>query len=378
MKIKWKGATLDPSGYGSANRDYITALHSVGVDITIEPWNFEANSASFYGEAGKLVEHLKNRDITYTHVIHHYVPNIISKRYEEGKINIGISTWEADQIPEHWISEINTYLDAQIVPSAYNAKAYANSGITIPIYVVPHCIDITPFTNADVLSYITSAFKHKFKILSVFQFIERKNPKGLLKAYFSAFYDHKDVVLILKTYGLDHSDTERNRIKQTIQQVKKATQLDPNKLPQVFLISEVITREQMLSLYKTTDCFALPTRSEGFGLPFAEACAGQNVIVASNYSGQIDFLAETAFSYLVSTQETPIAYMNFPHYNSLMTWGEPSLIEFKRGLQYFYDMWKNDRFKLKDLQYAAAEHIHKKLNHQTIGKHFKYVLENIC
>lgn len=376
--IKWRGATLDPSGYGSANRDYIVALHEAGANITVEPWNYEARPAEFYGEAGRLVNSLKNNDIDYQFIVHHYVPNRIKmEEGDEQKINVGYSTWEADIIPEHWVENINQNFDLQLVPSEYNRQAYVNSGVKIPVEVVPHCIDVTPFDETEPACM--PKYENHFKFLSVFQWIERKNPVGLMKAYFSEFYGCSDVILILKTYGINHSEQERERIKATIRKLKYDTQLEPNKLPKIYLLPELLSREEMLSLYKAADCFVLPTRSEGFGIPFAEACAGENVVIAPKHGGQRDFLrdGDGSFVRFVPHQLTPVAHMPFPHYNSLMTWAEPDLYKLAGIMGTYYRVKHSSPDTFKSYKTMARKHVKETLNHEKVGQRFMWLLMKI-
>lgn len=339
MKLCWKGCVLDPSGYGNANRDFVKSLHMLNVDIKVDPWNFEQKPAETYGADGALMKKLMVDGKKYDTVMHHYVPNNVEPRFEIGKKNFGYSTWETDRIPEHWVEQINKMFIKQIVPSEYNKEAYINSGVTIPVEVVPHCFDWKAFAEAEPLE-LGSDLDDKFKILSVFQWIERKNPIGLLKAYYTGFYGNEDVVLIIKSYGMNTSKQEQERLAYYIQAIKKELQLDPEKCPKVLFIGDLFSREQMLSLYAACDCFALPSKSEGFGMPYAEACASGMVIVAPDFGGQRDFLLGE-FSILTEAQPTPVAHMHFPYYTGLMTWCEPDLIDFRNGMLEWYNMWKN-------------------------------------
>ena len=256
--IKWKGPTLDPSGYGTANRDYVDALYRVGTDITVQPWNFENKSVDFYGEQGKLIESLKNKDIDYDVVVHHYVPNRPAP--EAGKFNVGYNTWETDSLPDNWVDKMNRSFDLVLVPSHFNKEVYRNSGVKVPVEVVPHCLDTSEFEIAKPAKI--PGFERHYKFLSVFQWTERKNPIGLLKAYFTGFYDRNDVVLVLKTYGSSTSKNQRDKIKQMIESVKKDLRFDPNRLPPIYFLGDLISRETMTSVYKGCDCFVLPCFSE--------------------------------------------------------------------------------------------------------------------
>lgn len=370
MKIKYKGPTLDPSGYGCSCRDFIYALHHAGVEIVTESWDFEQEKGEFYGRTGLLVEELKRRKSNYDIVINHYVPNYVERRYEVGKLNVGYSTWETDKLPSHWVTQINKFFDLQLVPSEYNKRIYEDCGITIPVEVMPHCFDTKAFKDAMPLKSFTE--DKRFKFLSVFQWHERKNPVGLLKAYYSEFNGHNDVLLIIKSYGLERSENEKEHLRQTIQQVKKEMRLEMS-APPVLFIGDLLTRDQLLSLYKSCDCFVLPTRSEGFGMPFAEACAAGKTVVAPNYGGQIDFL-EFPFAELIDYQLTPVAHMPMPNYDGTMCWCDPNLIEFREAMGMFYS---TDKETLAEWGKEAQQMVDQKLSYKTVGQQYKKILENL-
>ncbi len=365
MKIKYKGPSLDPSGYGEAVRDYIKALHSIGVDITVEPWNFEAKSPSFYGEKGELIESLKNRNIDYDIVIHHYVPG--KPAIEKDKINIGYNTWETDRLPSKWTENINNFYDMNLVPSEFNKEVYAKSGVKIPIEVVPHCLDVAPYENAEPMEI--TGFEDHFKFLSVFQWTERKNPIGLLKAYYSEFTNKDKVVLILKTYRSNTSREEVEKIKQQIDQLKLDMKL--NYYPPVYLLSGLLVKQDMYQLYKASDCFVLPTRGEGFGIPFAEACAGENLVITTDFGGQTDFLSpltSTNSAMLAPCFYTPVAHMPWiPNYDASMRWAEPDLESIRVFMSLAYEMGTK---RLNAKKYSAHQFVKEELSYKRVGDIF--------
>lgn len=370
MRIKYKGPTLDPSGYGCACRDFIYALHHAGVEIVTEPWDFEQARGEFYGRTGLLVEELKTRKGEYDVVVNHYVPNYVERRHEVGKINVGYSTWETDKLPSHWVPQINKFFDLQLVPSEYNKKVYEDSGVTIPVKVMPHCFDVESFDRAVPIDNLAS--EGTFKFLSVFQWLERKNPLGLLKAYYSEFNGQNDVLLIIKSYGLGREENEKERLRKMIQSIRKEMRLEMS-APPVLFIGELLDREQLLSLYKSCDCFVLPTRSEGFGMPFAEACAAGETVVAPNYGGQVDFL-KFPFAELIDYQLTPVAHMPMPNYDGTMCWCEPNLIEFREAMRLFYS---NDKETRTEWGNEAKQMVKENLSYEVVGQQFKQILEEL-
>lgn len=356
--IKWKGPLLSHSGYGQANRDYVSALHNSGFKITTEPKQVDPQPASCFGDQGKLVMDLKKRDISYDFVVHHQVPIEAQIKIEHDKINIAYNTWETDKLPEKWIHTINRYFDLQLVPSEFNKELYIQNGIKIRIEVLPHCVDVNEFINEEKSEnrYDLGPCKNKrFKFLSVFQWTERKNPIGLLKAYFSEFYDREDVVLILKTYRSNTSKKEIQIIKNEIEQLKNDMRL--KSYPPIYLIGDIISKKDMISIYNQSDCFVMIPRAEGFGIPFAEACAGRCICIAPNYSGHVDFLKplDGKSAFLTNYQMTPVAHMNWiPNYDGSQSWAEPDI--------------KDTGFLMKHVCDALDENSLE--NRKTIGREF--------
>ena len=89
-------------------------------------------------------------------------------------------------------------MDELWVPSNYVKEACIKSGVTIPIKIAPHCLDVE--------SYIKSADNAKvqellntFNFVFVGEFIERKNLKALVRAFHTEFHPKEDVNLLIKT-----------------------------------------------------------------------------------------------------------------------------------------------------------------------------------
>jgi len=82
-----------------------------------------------------------------------------------------------------------------------------------------------------------------------------------------------------------------------------------------------LTREDMRDLLKTADCFVLPTRGEGWGLPIAEAMAMQLPVIVTNYSGPAAYITdENAYllSVLPDLDDLSFAAPNMTHLMELM------------------------------------------------------------
>ena len=78
-------------------------------------------------------------------------------------------------------------------------------------------------------------------------------------------------------------------------------ELDPGQLPCVEVHVDMIPVTEMPRLYASADAFVLPTRGEGFGLPIIEAMAMGLPTIATNFSGQTEFMREQN-SYLIKVE----------------------------------------------------------------------------
>ncbi|MGM0582986.1 MAG: glycosyltransferase family 4 protein [Bacteroidota bacterium] len=359
MNIKWAGPVLDPSGYAKANRGYIQALMRKNVNIKLETRFFktEQGNEKLYG-VDKWFDKLTNNDIEYSKAIYNCVPNRIDLITEKrkGLKEIGISTWETDKIPDSWVPNINNYLHKQIVPSEYNKQVYQDCNIKIPIEVVPHCLDMDFYTYDPSHPMLPNLKNNDtFVFLSVFQWTERKNPKALLKAYFTEFSKENDnVVLVLRVYGPNHSIQEQKRIKNEILQIKN--DLNIKETPNILFIGDMLTEKEMVNLYHECDCFVLPSRSEGFGLPYLEAMACGCPCIGTNYGAAPEIIDDGKTGFLIDSRETPVYGMSWINqYDGYQLWGDPDIMHLRYLMRLLYDnsysycVWMGDN-SLKSAQ----------------------------
>ena len=328
MKILWKGATHDISGYSQANRAYVKALHEAGQEVMLFPMNNEAPDKNILPADIAIMDSLITRDrkklASADIVVHHYVPNEPNMMFCEGKPSVGYNTWETTKIPQHWVQNINKHFVGNFVPSHFNKNAYEDSGVTIPISVIPHIIDFEWFAGGSPLP-LPEKMDGLYKFLSVFQWTPRKNPLGLLKAYFSTFYKRKDTILILKTYRSNTSLVEQNAIRQAIAACARSMNFATQDLPAVYVIYNQLSQDAMRGLYKACDCFVLPHRGEGFGLPLAEAIATGLPVITTAFGGQWDFIIDNGNN-LIDYFLTPVCDMEWiPFYDGTQKWAEPNI-----------------------------------------------------
>ena len=123
---------------------------------------------------------------------------------------------------------------------------------------------------------------------------DRKNIGVLIKSFLKAFSNVPNPpALVLKTNGANFSVLDREETKKKIQQVKDM--FHGVNLPNIYLIHGDFTIEEMSTLYNhpKIGAFITCTHGEGFGRPMLEASCCDLPVIASKWSGHLDFLTDS-------------------------------------------------------------------------------------
>jgi len=231
--------------------------------------------------------------------------------YLNGHFNIGYWAWELSDFPDEWANAFG-YVDEVWTPSEFTRAAVAASS-PVPVRVVPHSIANTAIeSDRDRASFGIS--EDVFLFLFIFDFhslLERKNPLSLIKAYKTAFGERKDVQLLIKS---SHSAEHKEELF-SLQQASIGGNIR--------ILDAVLTREANQQLMMSADCYVSLHRSEGFGLTMAEAMLFGKPVIATGYSGNIDFMSE-ADSFMVPYRMVAIDRAHGP-YKAGCHWADPDL-----------------------------------------------------
>jgi len=359
--IKYIAPVFDVSGYAEAARNYILALHSLGVPITITPVSFEQGSAEIDKEDEIILKSLVNKSIDYNIVLIHLTVEHYQRFIESDKINIGYSIWETHRISDEWVNWINSSMDLIFTASDWGVDVYKKSGVYKPIIKIPHCINIKNYEDVEAYK-VSGVPEDAYKFYAIFQFIERKNPVALLKAYWSAFQNNENVALIIKTYRANFSEDEKKAIRTMIRRIKDTMVFD--NFPPVYLILDKLSRNEILGLHNYCDCLVHTDRGEGWGLsPFTAGAMG-NPIIVTGWGGITEY-AKSYNSYLVDYVLEPVFGMSHisPFYNSTQLWAYPSIFQASQSMKYVYEHPEEAKEMGKKLQYDIIHNF----NHTVVG-----------
>lgn len=219
-----------------------------------------------------------------------YMPDAFNGAY-----NIGYFFWElSTPAPSQFLSL--ELLDEIWVATDYGVSIY-EPHVDIPVHNVGLAVD--PIAVPDrassraFLSERLSLGRETFVFFAAFDsfsFLERKNPHGLVDAFRAAFDEDDDVRLVLKTHNRDFvTDAHQTMRWERIVEIAARDR-------RIAIINETLQFADLMRLKKGADAYVSLHRSEGWGMGMVEAMQLGVPVVATGYSGNVDFTTpETAF-----------------------------------------------------------------------------------
>lgn len=312
-KLLFWGPVLTASGYGEHARQLLRAIvDSKQFDVSVESvgWG-HTPFISDDDEFVKKIDHLvgkrnaeRQMGVQYDVSIQVTIPNEFQKL---AAVNIGVTAGiEVDRCSPTWIVKCNEMVDLVIVPSKHSADTLA--GVTYrdqngrdlklnkPILIVPESFDAGFFNPLldETLKHIE--LEPEFNFLSIGLGLDkrigedRKNIGNLVKWFCENFAGDKSVGLVLKVGLVNNSGMDYATTLARIRDIKASTGC--GEFPRIKLVHGRVTKKELAALYKhpKIGAYLTTTHGEGYGLPIIEAAACGLPVIATNWSGHLDFL----------------------------------------------------------------------------------------
>ena len=233
----------------------------------------------------------------------------------EGYRNIGWWPWELEVFPENWAPYAFELVDEIWASSEFLFDMYQKA-TKKTIRLVPMAASVSRASKKTRKDF--GLPENKYLYLFVFDFkssIQRKNPFALIEAFKKTFSKTQDPVeLILKVMNGNEKSAEWLEF-------LKHTQSDSR----IRIIQQTLDRPDVLALIENCDAYVSLHRSEGFGRTLAEAMLFGKPVIATNYSGNVDFMpVDLSYNVNYKLKKLQIGDYQWAE-NAEAVWAEPDI-----------------------------------------------------
>jgi glycosyltransferase involved in cell wall biosynthesis len=241
-----------------------------------------------------------------------------------GRRNIGFWLWELEKFPHAWQSACDL-VDEIWAPTQYVCKTIA-ACTDKPVLRMPKAIEFDVPTGMGRgyfgLSGAEFVFLYSYDFNS---FTARKNPKAAIAAFRRAFPNGvSGVRLLVKSINGDRHPEQLTALQQVVADD-----------PRIEVRDGFLDRAEMFGLQNAVDCYVSPHRAEGFGLGMSECMYLGKPVIATGYSGNLDFM-DRDNSLLVDYRMVPLHEGDYPFWQG-QQWADPDVEHMARLMRSVFD-----------------------------------------
>jgi glycosyltransferase involved in cell wall biosynthesis len=332
--IAFHGYVFARTGYGTAARSYVHAFHEAAIDMSV----VSMDSYDPHPVLDSLVTSYLKRDNNPELSICHCEPPSFQRLQNVIPRLIVITTWETDSLTPSYADALNKAVEVW-VPSRFNLDAFRRQ-LKVPIFQLPHPVRVlypSSPDNSEVEKHL-GLNADSFVFFTVGTWQERKNIPAVIEAFLRAFPDEPDARLIIKT-SFVFTD-KRFVFKQVIEAIQRAAPAHISEaMKRIMVCMGNWPEEYMLKLARRANCYVSLSRGEGWCYPLFDAACNGIPVVATAYSGPMDYL-DPRYHRLVRYELTPAIQKeqkaNFA-FTPDMSWAEPDVPHAAALMREVYD-----------------------------------------
>lgn len=319
--VNVSGYITSELGLGEAARSTIRSLEAMDIPVAIN--NCTLNAA--HRKLDSSYQTFSDENPYPVNLIQ-VNPDLISQFFEDvgpayfkDKYNIGCWAWELLTLPESWQASLHLFHEIWTC-SNYCAEAIARVS-PVPVVKIPLNIALPPPT---VDRAALGLPPDKFIFLFMFDFcsvFERKNPLAVVHAFQQVAATHPEALLVLKF-------SNAQQYPQQFKQLQAAMQNHPA----IHVIDGYLLKQEVNALLYHCDCYVSLHRSEGFGFTMAEAMYYGKPVIATGFSGNLDFMT-VGNSLLVKYDLVTLA-QDYGPYQKGNVWADPDITHAAERMRY--------------------------------------------
>ncbi len=367
LRVLIRGAFfLKCNGYAAALRDHVALLDSLDLDVHLEnyrplckenlddrPGSYDRNIVERLVDSQDLVKWRPDVCINYL------APNVAKQH--QGCRNVIFVYWETTRVPGHdqehvpasdtnnWVRIMNAY-DEVWTASPFSKAAFIESGVVVPVRVVPWCLDEKSFDRPaydkrqvvfrsvrDGVDMSLQAISERYRVLycSVGEWQPRKNYRQLIHAFIHAFLTVDDVALLIKTSDNGIGKLDDRSIADAVVRCIEEINVCDQSPPAIFLNTQPLDEGQFLGVINQCDYYFTCTHGEGMGGPLLMSLAQGTPLICSRHTAVADY-ASCDNAILYPFRYDYICGMTSPHYDARQMWATFNLLDVSKSLHESY------------------------------------------
>jgi glycosyltransferase involved in cell wall biosynthesis len=307
------GYIRNESGLGTLTRGYIAALRALDIPVALKDVSRLSVNRSEDPDVTAIDDcHPHPVNLVCVNADQHFVVMADDETFFHDRYNIGVWNWELPHFPEEWHDRFDHY-DEIWAGSSMIVNALAPVS-PVPVIRIPPVMSFPREGDRERGRQELGVGPDEHVFLFIFDFhsyFQRKNPLATIAAFKQAFSHFERIRLVIKCVN-GKSD----------QGAMAAIRRSARGYP-IHIVDEYFPYGRVADLIAACDTYVSLHRSEGIGLTIAEAMASGKPVIATGWSGNVDFM-DVSNSYPVGFELTTIKESIGP-YHAGETWAEPSV-----------------------------------------------------
>jgi glycosyltransferase involved in cell wall biosynthesis len=366
------GHPLAPIGRGEDIRCSFRAFQITGLTLPIRDiYSLRSNSdPALEKEFGDHLVRQLSSDVNIFHINGDEVEQAtrhIGSDLPPGAYNIVYPAWELSIYPQEWAKQLERFDEIwSISEFVFDSIAKA---VSKPVFHMPLATDVklTSFLSRRHFGLPENSYLFLF-YFDFRSWVDRKNPFAVIKAFeeVCAARPDEDVRLVIKLNRPTSSSNREADFSRFTEAIERSKHAD-----HVTIIDRVLTDNEIKNLVRCCDCFVSLHRSEGYGRGLAEAMFLGKAVIATGYSGNLDFMDKTN-SCLVRYKLVDVEESQYPFAKG-QVWAEPDIDD---AIGYMLKLL-DDRNYGRKLGGIASRHIRTYFSYRAIGLRYKQRLDQL-
>jgi glycosyltransferase involved in cell wall biosynthesis len=361
------GYAFGELGIGEDVRMAAQALNAVGIPFTVIDFppgdNIRQNDQSVAEwVSDKAVYNINMVCLTALEHLRLYVER--GAALFDGRYMIGYWPWELQGWPQNWAHCFN--LVDEIWASSEHTYNAVRQATPLPVKYMSMAVALPQGLDLAASKHRAEFNLPEEKYLFVFSFdgnsfIQRKNPLAVVKAFTNAFpASEMDVGLVVKCMRPDLNNPVWQQIKALAAQDER-----------IIIYDAMLSKLDVMELYRACDCFVSLHRAEGFGRGIAEALLLGLEVIAANHGGNVDFCRK-AGAQLVAYKMVALHDEDYVEAHG-QYWAEPDIQDAARAMRSAY----TKKYNRPATRLPNEELLKSLFSCETVGARYRERLEDI-